>query len=451
MNIVGRIWDKITSILLKRPMVVEEINSTVANIWENPNDREQITGIIQSFEKDEQKRILASIIQLNADIQKIDVKKAKLEDKLSTLKTITATDISAINESVEKLNQFVKEKPKQKLIISIYKPKSTDSLDALLKQNNLLKQFQDREIARKKKAEQHKKEVRTTLDKIAILLNQDKLDESKTLIAQIQNQIKSSYTHEIERLEKSKQKLKDRELQIFVKRQQEEQKRREEEAKRLREEVERREKAEKEKREREEIELNAKLEKRQQEREKLETLLVKKPNWQDFQQILQQNEITTLYHFTDIANIRSIKEHGGLFSWYYCDMNGIDIPLPGGGSLSRDLDKRYYLQDYVRVSFTRNHPMMYVAKNDNRIKNPVILEIKLDVAYLENTCFADMNATKNGHTQGANLDNLKVIHFRTVKQPNHFDLDESEKPYYQAEVLVKTWIPIKYITNINNF
>jgi hypothetical protein len=119
--------------------------------------------------------------------------------------------------------------------------------------------------------------------------------------------------------------------------------------------------------------------------------------------------------------------------------------------LSRQLDCQYGLQDYVRVSFTEKHPMMFFSKKEGRIQNPVILKISLDVAYFANTRFANMNATKTGHRQGVSLDDLKAIHFETVKLQNHFDLDDSEKSYYQAELLIKTWIPIEYITNINNF
>jgi flagellar biosynthesis GTPase FlhF len=60
-------------------------------------------------------------------------------------------------------------------------------------------------------------------------------------------------------------------------------------------------------------------ERERQAKAELENLLDKKHNWQEFQQVLQQNGITTLYHFTDRANIKSIKEHGGLYSWHYCD------------------------------------------------------------------------------------------------------------------------------------
>ena len=180
----------------------------------------------------------------------------------------------------------------------------------------------------------------------------------------------------------------------------------------------------------------------------------KRSNWEEFTRLLEQHNITKLYHFTDRDNLESIINNGGLHSWKDCEERGIDIPKPGGGgqgSLSWSLDLRDGLEYYVRVSFTRQHPMMYVAMNEDRISNPVILEIDPEVIYNEDTCYADCNATRNGANVGSSLDDFKKIHFQTVKATKHFDLDADEQPYFQAEILVKNFIPLKYITNIGNF
>ena len=130
-------------------------------------------------------------------------------------------------------------------------------------------------------------------------------------------------------------------------------------------------------------------------------------------------------------------------SWSYCEKHKIDIPNPGGGNLSRNLDEMRNLQDYVRLSFTTEHPMMYVAMKDGRISNPVILRIDPSVVYLQHTMYADMNATTTKRTPniGKSLEDFKKIHFSTVKAHKHFDLDENERPYFQAEVMVMTFIP----------
>lgn len=179
--------------------------------------------------------------------------------------------------------------------------------------------------------------------------------------------------------------------------------------------------------------------------------MAKKDSSKDFAIALAQNGIKKLYHFTDRDNLPMIIQNGGLYSWADCEEKGIKIPKPGGGQLSRDLDCRNNLQHYVRVCFTQQHPMMYVAMNDGRISNPVILEIDPEVVEWKETKFADRNATKTGANVGASLDDLKRIHFSSVKAKNHFDLDDDEQTFFQAEVLVKNFIPLKYITNISNF
>ena len=176
-----------------------------------------------------------------------------------------------------------------------------------------------------------------------------------------------------------------------------------------------------------------------------------KQNWQEYKDVLSSHGIRKLYHFTDRDNLESIIRHGGLYSWADCDDKGINIKKPGGGQLSRDLDRKDGLQYYVRTSFVTKHPMMYVAMNDGRISNPVILEIDPEVALWKDTKYADRNATRNGANVGDDIDGLKAIHFNTVKARTHFDLNDDEKPFFQAEVLVKNFIPLKYITNIANF
>jgi hypothetical protein len=191
-----------------------------------------------------------------------------------------------------------------------------------------------------------------------------------------------------------------------------------------------------------------KEEKERQEQNKLEILLIKKKNWEAFKQVLEQNRITVLYHFTDKANINSIKKHKGLFSWNYCDSHGINIPCPGGDSMSRQLDIKYNLQDYVRLSFCDDHPMIFRLQQDN--KNLVLLKVKIDVVYFEQTQFSNINATDKEHTHGSALCDLQRINFQATQKHYVSKTDIDFKPH-QAEVLVKTWIPINYIININNF
>ena len=179
--------------------------------------------------------------------------------------------------------------------------------------------------------------------------------------------------------------------------------------------------------------------------------MAKRDNYLSFKELIDYHNIKKLYHFTDRDNLKSIIDNGGLYSWADCDAKGITISKPGGGDLSKSLDRRDNLQHYVRLSFTTEHPMMYVAMNEGRITNPVILEIDPEVIYDSDTRFSDRNATRNGANVGGSFDDFKKIHFNSVKAKKHFDLDAEEQPYYQAEVLVKNFIPLDKILNIGNF
>ena len=128
----------------------------------------------------------------------------------------------------------------------------------------------------------------------------------------------------------------------------------------------------------------------------------------------------------------------------------IGIARPGGGPTSQNLDQHYGLEDFVRLSFAAEHPMMHVALKDGRIQSPVVLKIDPSICFLEDTKFSNLNATKTGHSNGATLAHLEAVKFHVVFD-KYFDLSTEDKHYYQAEVLVKTWVPLRYITNLDRF
>ena len=175
----------------------------------------------------------------------------------------------------------------------------------------------------------------------------------------------------------------------------------------------------------------------------------KKSNWQEFKAVLDEHRITKLFHFTDRDNLESIIKNGGLYSWMDCDRKGIKINKPGGSTASRQLDSSRNLEDYVRVSFTTQHPMMYVAMKDGRISNPVILEIDPEVIYWNESLYANLNAARYTIKPniGPGISDFKQIHFLSVKARTNFDLPEEEQPYFQAEILVKNYIPLELLVS----
>lgn len=160
----------------------------------------------------------------------------------------------------------------------------------------------------------------------------------------------------------------------------------------------------------------------------------------------RQNGVSNFYHYTDTRNLNSILQNNGLFSLNEMNNKGIDY-LQGS--------ETYEKADYVRLSYTQNHPLLYVSKQQGRIRQEETLEISLDVAGLKYTKFTNVNAARTATAPtvkiGDDLNYIKnQVRIGIVMQRNHFDLSDEEKPYYQAEVMVKDHLPLEYIMNLEN-
>lgn len=121
--------------------------------------------------------------------------------------------------------------------------------------------------------------------------------------------------------------------------------------------------------------------------------------------------------------------------------------MAGGSDSSHFLDRGLNLDNYVRLSFVKDHPMMHVAQSDGRITNPKVLEISTEVIFEDGVKFTDCNAarTSKGFEIGDGIDFFRdKIHFNLFHK-NYFDTDRS--PYYQAEVLVPKAVSLRYVLN----
>lgn len=174
--------------------------------------------------------------------------------------------------------------------------------------------------------------------------------------------------------------------------------------------------------------------------------MANKVNASSFVDHLRKSGITCLYHFTSRRNLDSIKRHGGLYSWWYLDNHDITVPCPGGNDFSKQLDRYYGLQDYVRLSLCQDHPMAYRLKQAG--EDIVVLRISLDVVEMEETLFSDMNATDSCHHHGGSLEDLKRINIPAT-QRRFVRRDDPDFKALQAEIMPKTFIPAKYILNLN--
>ncbi len=164
---------------------------------------------------------------------------------------------------------------------------------------------------------------------------------------------------------------------------------------------------------------------------------------------LNQQRVKAFYHFTDWRNLESIKAHGGLYSWMSCNEKNIDIFLPGGNILSRHNDRKNGTQDYVKLSFCRNHPMAYRVAKEKEAEL-VLLAIDPRVATWDSTLFTDLNSTDSYHHCGGHSDFLReYIDFEAI-HTNYLRREDPRFKRHQAEVMVHQHVPLDYILNIDS-
>jgi hypothetical protein len=171
-----------------------------------------------------------------------------------------------------------------------------------------------------------------------------------------------------------------------------------------------------------------------------------KDDFHDIYEILNKNNITRLYHFTDKSNIESIKRHGILSNK---DLLQLGICSKYASSEdSRKIDKEMGLDSFLRLSFVKYHPMMYTSMTAYDL-HPAIIEINPLVALLPNVFFSDRNCLRKGANIGQHAGDLLKVKFQPIKCGKaYYDMSLEEKMYYQAEVLIKNRIGPEMIINI---
>ena len=471
-NSLSEIESKIEEFATSSGNVTEK---DIKELVEEQTEIELQTILESDLVKTKTRKRVFDIVEVEQEIGKLNRKLYDIKVKQKQIEPVRFPQNYSTDKNIEELESvLLKHDNKQNLK---FPTSSFDKIKALwqkiekfAEEHNLTKSFQKREAERVKEF----KKLKLNIENLQIQANkeieQSDFSSAKVSIRNLETLLKSIQTLSLKIVQgKAKEnkrvvsnflgktlelrrKLENKETQIESKRQAEELKKQQDEAERrkLAEEA----KREEQQKQREQQELlqrqkaEARRKKEEEKKEELQRLFTKKSNWQNFAEILRENNIYKFYHFTDRANLKSIREKGGLFSWHYCDNHDVFIPKTGGDTLSRDLDKSHKLHDYVRLSFCDDHPMQFRLSQSGY--NLVILEVKIDVAFFENTRFSDINAADKKHNQGASLEDLKRVKFTATKR-NYVRKEDPDFKFHQAEIMVKTWIPIEYITNINQF
>ncbi|RKY81849.1 hypothetical protein DRQ11_14950 [candidate division KSB1 bacterium] len=165
-------------------------------------------------------------------------------------------------------------------------------------------------------------------------------------------------------------------------------------------------------------------------------------------EIFKQNNIYSLWHFTDIRNLSLIKTLNGLRSKEFLENKGyLKNVICGGNELSHQLDRELGNWDKISLNFTPHTPMVFHKKKELHL---IFIEIDPVVATFEDVYFTDCNATRrrNGQIREKEIKGLLSIKFDMINgAPKPYDSDWIK--YVQAEVLVPHHIPVEYFKKIH--
>ncbi len=164
--------------------------------------------------------------------------------------------------------------------------------------------------------------------------------------------------------------------------------------------------------------------------------------------VIKEYRIEAIWHYTDRANLDSIREHGGLFSLKQLEEKGIAVPRPGGNNWSHDADRHKGLDVYIHLGFTQSHPMLFQAHKDGRITDPVWLKVDASVLTDPEVRFSSDVSNKNGVPILDQKEALKRLDFEALFR--YMDWSDPEtntrrQAAEKSEILVPDTIPMEKI------
>ena len=169
--------------------------------------------------------------------------------------------------------------------------------------------------------------------------------------------------------------------------------------------------------------------------------------------ILAKYKFDYIWHFTDKSNLKSIQKYKGLLSLGELERRGIEIPVPGGNEWSHDADEKKGLHEYIHIAFIDDHPMLYRAKKEGRIKDPIWLKIDASIMLKKGVRFCSDISNKKG-VEILNAKKAKVeIDFEVLF--THMDwhkhkIKQRRIAAVKSEILVPSIVPIDKILGKKN-
>ena len=169
--------------------------------------------------------------------------------------------------------------------------------------------------------------------------------------------------------------------------------------------------------------------------------------------ILKKYKFDGIWHFTDKSNLDLIVENKGLLSLGELERRKINIPIPGGNEWSHDADRMKGVQEYVHLAFVDDHPMLYRAKQEGRIPNPIWLKIDSSILLDANVRYTSEVSNKSGvpilqPEEAKEQIDIEVLFTRTDwRNP---DIKARKQAAIKSEILIPDFIPIGKILDYKN-
>lgn len=169
--------------------------------------------------------------------------------------------------------------------------------------------------------------------------------------------------------------------------------------------------------------------------------------------IIEKYKFDGVWHFTDKANIASIVKNNGLQSLGELQRKGVPIPAPGGNQWSHDADVRAGVHEYVHLAFLDDHPMLYAAKQDGRINDPVWLKINSAILLGSGIRFTKEVSNKSGVQLLTPEEAIQQIDFDVLftymdwKNP---EIQARRRLALKSEILIPAHVPLDMILDKKN-
>ena len=169
--------------------------------------------------------------------------------------------------------------------------------------------------------------------------------------------------------------------------------------------------------------------------------------------ISRSDQHKCFYHFTATGNIPLIRDEGILATNTLRTKSLFDKVITGGNEWSLDADTRVGMDQYVHLCFMSEHPMEYLAREENRLESTKFLRIKPEVLKLPGVKITLEVSNKRGcvplePSVGLGQADLEVIYkwtdWRLKEVKNRLKV---AKLY---EILVPNSIPVELIRNLGN-